>query len=128
VIGEMTPEELIEDLHRCFGADTARGEWREDVPAMNQCAVAALVVQDMFGGILLRAPMSNGDGYYHNRLPDGTIIDPTASQLSYVNVAIDFDNVEQRSRQYVLSYPDTIKRYSILLGRLADLLVIGRVK
>jgi len=117
----MDTNELIRHLYKCFGADTACGEWRKEVPALNQCAVAALVVQDMFGGIILRAPMSDGDGHYYNQI-DGVKVDPTKSQLFFVDATVDFDKAEQRTRQYILSYPDTMKRYALLLGRLATVL------
>ena len=117
----IKPDKLISFLHKCYGADTACGEWRETVPALNQCAVAALVMQDMCGGIILRAPMSDGDGHYYNNIHN-TKIDPTESQLPFIEATVDFGSSIQRTRQYILSYPDTMKRYSILLGRLADVL------
>ncbi len=118
----IAPNEIIRKLHKCFTAETACGEWKEEVPALNQCAVAALVIQDLFGGVLLRAPMSDGDGHYYNRIESGVIIDPTASQLPHVEATVDFDKSIERTRQYVLSYPDTMRRYSLLLNRLADIL------
>ena len=112
-------KELIRQLHKCFRFDTALGEWRKEVPALNQCAVAALIIQDLYGGILLRAPMSDGDGHYYNQIASGAIVDPTASQLPHIEATVDFTQSVERTRQYVLSYPDTMRRYSLLLGRLA---------
>jgi len=117
----MNSTKLIELLHRCYGADTACGEWKPTVPALNQCAVAALVVQDMCGGTILRAPMSDGDGHYYNAI-NGEHVDPTESQLEHIDATVDFGKASPRTRQYILSYPDTMRRYSILLGRLSALL------
>ena len=77
----MNSAKLIELLHRCYGADTACGEWKPTVPALNQCAVVALAVQDMCGGTILRAPMSDGDGHYYNAI-NGEHVDMDPEQIA----------------------------------------------
>jgi hypothetical protein len=86
------------------------GDWGPENPARGQCAVTALVVQDHLGGHLLRADTSKGSHYW-NRLPDGTEVDLTREQF-----AGDFSagSVEERDRDYVLSFPETRSRYNRL--------------
>ena len=101
----------------CWDGETAKGDWDEAEPSLNQCAVSALVVQDYLGGLLLRAPMTNDDGHYYNCLPDGRIRDATRAQFEFIREYPLRDQAEMRTRKYVLSYPDTVKRYELLSAR-----------
>lgn len=59
-----------------------------DNPARGQCNVTALVVNDLFGGDILKTPLPEGDHFY-NRI-DGQRIDLTDSQfdapITYVDL------------------------------------------
>ena len=62
-------------------------EWSPQNRARGQCAVTALVVQDLFGGELLLAEVRNADGsrqglHYWNRLADGVEVDLTREQFA----------------------------------------------
>jgi hypothetical protein len=64
-----------------------RAEWSSEAPARGQCAVTALVVQDLFGGELLLAEVRNADGsrqglHYWNRLAGGVEVDLTREQFA----------------------------------------------
>lgn len=93
----------------CLETSGQPEQWIDDDAARGQCAVTALVLQDFFGGELLRAEV--GDvSHYWNELPDGDEIDLTRHQFEvFVPVGI-----EKRDRTYVLSYPDTRSRYARL--------------
>lgn len=84
-------------------------EWSPINPARGQCAVTALVVQDHCGGRLCRA-IVNGESHYWNILDDGTEIDLTKDQFERFAPS----EVEFRDRDYVLSFPDTRRRYELL--------------
>lgn len=114
-----TLAELQRALQLAWCAETAAGEWSPDCPSMNQCAVTALVVQERFGGKLLRCPMEGGGSHYWNCLPDGNWVDLTAEQFLYVGMYPDQSAPEGRTREYVLSYPDTARRYELLKQGLA---------
>ena len=115
----MKINELRKLLITAWCAETAKGKWREDVPSMNQCAVTALVVQDYFGGDLMRRPLNDGDSHYWNRLPNGEEIDLTYDQFFYTQ-QYDVGGAIIRTREYVLSYPDTKLRYELLKKRVED--------
>lgn len=53
--------------------------WSEDNPARGQCGVTALVVQDRFGGELLKTPV-DGRWHFYNRV-GGVRYDFTAEQF-----------------------------------------------
>jgi len=108
--------------------DTSLDEpgWTKDNPLYGHCAVVSLLAQDIWGGKLLRASLANVLGYEHfrshywNLLPNEIQKDFTRSQFqgSYPQNLI----VEERSREYVLSYPETVKRYELLKERFNKLL------
>lgn len=125
-MADITVSRIRALLLRSWSAETATwGFWSPQTPSLNQCAVTALVVQDFLGGDLLRCEMTNGDSHYWNRLPDGTEEDLTADQFEHIEVRPMRETTVVRTRQYVLSFPDTMKRYAILLQRVAAALLAG---
>ena len=108
-------------IRMSWGPDTAMGEWDSCNPALNQCAVTALIVQDYFGGELLRCPMSDGDSHYWNRTADGEV-DLTASQFKHIEPQPLKSETAVRDRDYVLSFPDTARRYRILQRRVDNMI------
>ena len=111
-------------IERSWGPDTSSdpAKWSESNRAYGQCAVTALVIQDFFGGNLLRVEASGPDekvSHYYNRLRDGNIIDLTRRQFKE---GTKFSDPEHREREYVLSYPATASRYEVLRNRVSLLL------
>src|SRR3990172_8015006 len=88
-------------------------EWTSDNPALGQCAVTALVVQDYFGGDLLYCKHNH---HYWNRLPNNREIDLTREQFPQ-GTTICLDGVG--SRESVLhgegsAQARTPERYELL--------------
>jgi hypothetical protein len=65
-------------LRRAWSSRTS-GMWTAANPARGQCNVTALLVEELFGGEILKTPLPEGDHFY-NRI-DGRRIDLTASQF-----------------------------------------------
>src|SRR5215831_16155144 len=69
------------------------GKWLADNPARGQCNVTALLINELFGGEILKTPLPEGDHFY-NRI-DGERIDLTASQfdapVNYLDMASNRD-------------------------------------
>ena len=67
------------------------GQWLASNPARGQCNVTALLVNEFFGGEILKTPLPEGDHFY-NRI-DGKRIDLTDSQfeapVNYRDIASD---------------------------------------
>jgi hypothetical protein len=76
--------------------------------------VTALILQDLFGGELLRCKVGN-ISHYWNRLPGGIELDFTREQF---RTQADVTPSEVRTREFVLSFPDTVRRYLLLKERL----------
>jgi hypothetical protein len=117
-------DELEGQLCRAWSAETSAHQvgWTDDNPARGQCAVTALIVQDVAGGELMRC-MVNGQSHYYNLLPTGDV-DYTARQFDR---PVDYSRSEPRSRDYVLAHPDTVRRYELLSSRLVLRRVVGVV-
>ncbi|OGM11833.1 hypothetical protein A2Z22_00115 [Candidatus Woesebacteria bacterium RBG_16_34_12] len=100
--------------------------WTKENPLWGHCAVVTLIAQDIWGGKLLRASLENIPGFQHfrshywNLLPTGIERDFTRSQFGD-SYPLNLTGVE-RNREYVLSFPETAKRYELLQGRLKELL------
>lgn len=75
----MTEAELRERLGSAWSPRTAT-TWREDNPALGQCSVTALVVQDVLGGDLLKTRV-DGAWHFYNRIA-GSRLDLTSSQFA----------------------------------------------
>ncbi|WP_025719930.1 YunG family protein [Paenibacillus sp. 1-18] len=71
--------ELEEALFQAWSLESS-SKWTADNPAAGQCGVTALVVQDRFGGDILKTWLDSG-WHYYNRIGED-IIDFTRSQFS----------------------------------------------
>jgi hypothetical protein len=87
-------------------------QWSRDNPARGQCAVTALVVQDSFGGEIIRCDVvGDNDSHFYNKLPSGEIVDVTKSQFK---IDVLFKNERVADRSNLLSHPETAERYELL--------------
>jgi len=91
-------------LHHSWCAETAMGEWSKDNPSLNQCAVTSLIVQDYFGGDLLRCKTITGTSHYWNRLPDGSEVDLTSDQFNFIEDKPIKEDTVVRQRDYVCHF------------------------
>lgn len=74
------PENIEHALRRCWSLETS-SIWSEENPARGQCGVTALVIQDFFGGDILKTPV-DGLWHFYNRI-GMTRFDFTASQFDH---------------------------------------------
>jgi hypothetical protein len=124
----VTLEKFVQTLRSICAKETAAGGgkgWTSDNPTFGHCAVASLLVQDLFGGDLLRVSLegtefAEGRSHYFNRLPDGTVIDVTREQFQ--GRLPENLPAQERTREYVIGNIDTCQRYLALRARLLDAL------
>lgn len=105
---------LRESWSRSTSADSPR--WSPNNPAWGQCAVTALLVQDLLGGELLRGVV-DGVSHYFNRLPDGSLVDLTREQFGS---GAEVRDTAIRARAYVLGFAETRQRYRRLRRAVAS--------
>lgn len=126
-----TIQDISSALQASWSADTAydASEWSLKNKARGQCVVSSLIVQDYFGGELIRFEINEDElheTHYMNQLPDGTVIDTTASQyISAVNMrrrAIDSGNFAS-IRDKRLADESTAIRYEALKNRVEQYLI-----
>jgi len=125
-MAKPTLEQLTHALHASWGADTSfdASEWSEDNPARGQCVASSLIVQDYYGGDLLRYEV-RGEGlqelHYCNLLDDGTILDTTGQQYHQI-VSMQISPVHLAGyatvREKRLADNGTRKRYELLKSRI----------
>lgn len=116
----------LEKIKKVADSDTSADpeHWIEDNPLWGHCAVVALIVQDFYGGTLMRGSLSHIPKYaflrshFWNKLPDGREIDFTEEQ--YADLSFHDLKGEERDRESVLSHPDTVRRYNLLKQRLEE--------
>lgn len=83
----MTFAELEAKIRNSWSKDTSDDpdEWTESNPARGQCGVTAMVIHQMFGGVLLVSDVFRDgvrvEAHYWNRLPSGLEIDLTREQF-----------------------------------------------
>src|SRR5258708_53300 len=99
-------------FQECWSRDTSYDpeKWTPENPTHGQCAITALIIQDLLGGDLLRAKVNDADHYW-NRLPDSRELDLTRDQFGSGLTITAPDSV---SREYVLSFSNTLRRYQQL--------------
>ena len=112
--------DLLDAIRCSWGRDTSYEPdvWSLDNPAWGQCAVTSLVIQDYFGGNLLRVTDGHATHYW-NRV-DGVDIDLTLMQ--FPSTPTWTSPAEFVDREYVLSWSETRVRYDRLRRRVAHLL------
>lgn len=100
-------------------------------PAIGQCAVTALVVQDYLGGEILNTIASLSDqpgitsSHYFN-LIDGEEIDLTRQQFADTVVFTEPAPKSEgfpSTREYMLSFPSTVERYESLKQKVEKSLI-----
>lgn len=96
--------------------------WSIENPALGQCAATACVVQDYLGGKIVwspaRVPEADKDiSHYFNKIGDNTEYDFTRVQFpigTEILTGVDKKQEFDSTREYVLSFEETRKRYELL--------------
>lgn len=124
---QPTLQTLVKALQNSWSAETSydANDWSSENKARGQCVVSSLVVQDYFGGDLIRYEVSEGplrETHYMNKLDDGTIIDTTNSQyVTPVGMRLKPANLDGFTslREKRLEDASTADRYELLKKRVA---------
>lgn len=117
-------------IQRAWNRSTSASpnEWTPANRARGQCAVTAVVVYDCVGGRIIRTlattPSGIVESHYANLLDNGVILDLTESQFPE---GTKFAAWEERTKNYIISYPNTNRRYLTLVRRLNELRTLDTV-
>ena len=118
----MEIEELQNKLNKAWCAETSyyHEAWNSSNPAYGQCAVTALIVNDILGGEIVWAEVDLLDGKYESHyfnLVDGEEIDLTKEQFSngiVVPKGLPKTKGYLSTREFMLSNENTERRYELL--------------
>ena len=114
----MEIKDLKKELLNVWSVETCspglKNNWSKDNPSQGQCAITSLIVNDLYGGKIMRCMTSSGSHYYN--LINDKIIDLTVEQ--FLGEIPKYESGEERTREYLLSNEDTKSRYLMLKDRL----------
>lgn len=120
--GVDTLEQLFVMLTKCYRAETAhpvmRDKWRETDATYGQSQIAAMLVQDMFGGNI-RLTHIDGEKHYFNEV-DGKTIDLTSDHYEEQFIMINFADSTEVDRAGCDADADVLARYELLQKRVDD--------
>jgi hypothetical protein len=119
----MTLAELKATIRNSWAKDTSDDpdDWTESNPARGQCGVTAMVVHQMFGGVLLMSDVfrdsARVETHYWNRLPSGLEIDLTREQFRAGETFGDPKVIDPATSRE--PKPDSQRRVRLLSSRVA---------
>ena len=107
---EQRMQEFLNILYRCWSINSS-SKWTLDNPANGQCGVTSLVVNDFFGGDILKTKMPEG-WHFYNKIGNKSF-DFTQSQFFQKPIYLDIlSNREE-------AFSDTnIEQYNYLKNRI----------
>ena len=116
----MEIENLKQSLKNIWSKETCspslKDNWNKNNSSLGQCAITSLLVNDLYGGKIMRC-MTNCGSHYYNLIND-KIIDLTVEQ--FLGEIPKYELGEERTREYLLSNEDTKNRYLILKSKLEN--------
>jgi len=122
----VTLNDLYNVLRESWSKETAypscQKDWSKEDPSYGQCAITAMLVNDMFGGSIHRIRVNGGGTHYFNKI-NGKYVDLTSEQFDLYNIPVDYENNEEMDRQYCGKNADTKKRYDLLVANVKAYLV-----
>ena len=109
------------DLRSSWCKETAhpsyQKDWTEENPAYGQCAVTALIMQEILGGDIYECTV-NRKRHFYNVTSDGKIYDFTQEQFG--GAFIVYDNIKERTRESLLKVTNVKERYELLKSRMKE--------
>ena len=118
-----TLDDLYRILLKCWSAETAypscQKDWNENDRTYGQCAITAMLVNDMFGGEIYRIRPEGGGTHYFNKL-DGRVVDLTREQFDLYDIPLDYSDCERIPREICGRNADTKRRYECLKAKILE--------
>lgn len=120
-----TLNDLFRILLKCWEKETAYPASQADYikdndPTYGQCAITAIIVNDIFGGTIHKIKIDGGGTHYFNKI-DGHYIDLTRDQFDLYNINVNYEQNEEVTKEQCLNNEDTLKRYNVLKEHIVKL-------
>lgn len=88
-------------------------DWIKADATYGQCAVTAMIVNDIFGGTIHKIRVDGGGTHYFNKV-QGKYIDLTIEQFDLYDIAVSYEPNMEVDRKYCGTNADTILRDRVL--------------
>lgn len=115
--GINTPQELYAALMKVWCKETCspslRDKWSPDNKSVGQCAITALLVQDIFGGEVYGIALPNGAMHCYNEVA-GRCIDLASEQFGEKAAKLRYDKSHRIDRAVQLADGVKLRRYMLL--------------
>ncbi len=117
-------DDLFKILINCYCRETAYPSCQKEYddyydPTYGQCAITAMIVNDIFGGTIHKIRVDGGSTHYFNKI-NNLYFDLTSDQFSLYEIDVDYEPNEEIPREYCGKNKDTAKRYEILNKKMYD--------
>lgn len=114
---------LEKALTECWIKETSNQpeKWASSNPTLGQCAVTALLVNEMFGGVIIRGEFKNGQTHYWN-LIEKNVVDLTRDQFKG---EVSFERISLAAVDKMMSNENTANRFNILKKKVKKILETG---
>ena len=117
-----TVDDLFESLLGVWCKETAYPGCQEEYcyeqdPTLGQCAITAMLVNNIFGGTIHKIYLEGGGTHYFNKIND-KYIDLTSDQFFGWGYDINYEPNEEVPVEYCCKSPNTAMRFNLLLERL----------
>ena len=111
----------IKKIKKCFSKETCyhgdKERWSEKNPTTGHCAVAAILFQSIYGGIVCKTTV-NRHTHYFNKVGE-MVVDITAEQFG--NTVIHYENCAVCNVKNMLKNKDNKTRYELLKEKFISL-------
>lgn len=119
-------DDLFKMLLECYCRETVYPSCQKDYnydfdPTYGQCAITAMIVNDIFGGTIHKIRVKDGGTHYFNKIND-LYIDLTSDQFSLYGIDVIYTDNEEIPREYCGKNKDTANRYEILKKKLYEII------
>ena len=95
---EFSEEKIRSALAKSWSSQTAI-QWKPDNPALGQCNVTALLIEELFGGRILKTKLQEGSHFYNE--VDGHRYDFTNSQFTSQMEYDDLQSTREEAKRGV---------------------------
>ncbi|WP_207714353.1 hypothetical protein [Scytonema sp. UIC 10036] len=87
-------EQVLREILKKYWSKKSSSLWSLENPSCGQCSVTALVIQDMFGGKILKTPIADR-WHFYNEI-EGTRYDLTAEQFQ---TALNYEDIPSNAEE-----------------------------
>ncbi len=119
-------DDLFKLLLKCYCKETAYPSCKNEYnscydPTYGQCAITAMIVNDIFGGTIHKINVKGGGTHYFNKIGD-LYIDLTSDQFTLYEINVKYNENKEIPKEYCGKNADTAKRYELLKQKLYKLI------